>query len=35
MGRLKSAGYTKPFTDLEKGVGEYVRNYLSQDDPYR
>lgn len=35
MDRLKSAGYSKPFTDLETGVGEYVRNYLSQEDPYR
>jgi ADP-L-glycero-D-manno-heptose 6-epimerase len=35
MDRLKSAGYSKPFTDLETGVGEYVRNYLSREDPYR
>jgi ADP-L-glycero-D-manno-heptose 6-epimerase len=35
MGRLKSAGYSRPFTDLETGVGEYVRNYLSGEDPYR
>jgi ADP-L-glycero-D-manno-heptose 6-epimerase len=28
MTKLKSAGYTKPFTSLEKGVEDYVRNYL-------
>jgi ADP-L-glycero-D-manno-heptose 6-epimerase len=35
MGRLRAAGYTKPFTTLEKGVTETVRKYLSQPDPYR
>lgn len=29
MDKLRSIGYTKPFTTLEDGVGEYVREYLS------
>ncbi len=28
MKKLKDAGYTEPFTSLEDGVGDYVRNYL-------
>ncbi|MFL5298008.1 MAG: ADP-glyceromanno-heptose 6-epimerase [Phenylobacterium sp.] len=35
MDRLKAAGYAKPMTPLEEGIGDYVRNYLSQPDPYR
>jgi ADP-L-glycero-D-manno-heptose 6-epimerase len=35
MERLRSAGYTQPFTSLEAGVREYVQRYLSQPDPYR
>jgi ADP-L-glycero-D-manno-heptose 6-epimerase len=35
MNRLRAAGYNKPFTELEAGVEEYVRDYLSRDDPYR
>jgi ADP-L-glycero-D-manno-heptose 6-epimerase len=35
MDRLKSAGYTRPLTDLESGVREYVRSYLCREDPYR
>lgn len=35
MERLKAAGYPHPFTALEDGVGDYVRAYLSQPDPYR
>jgi ADP-L-glycero-D-manno-heptose 6-epimerase len=35
MDRLKAAGYRAPFTALEDGVGDYVRGYLSQPDPYR
>ncbi len=35
MERLRTAGYNQPMTTLEEGVGEYVRNYLSQPDPYR
>lgn len=34
MERLRAAGYTAPFTCLEDGVGHYVRDYLSKDDPY-
>ncbi len=33
--RLRNAGYRKPFTSLEDGVADYVRNYLSTSDPYR
>lgn len=28
MGKLKSIGYSQPFTSLEEGVDDYVRNYL-------
>jgi ADP-L-glycero-D-manno-heptose 6-epimerase len=28
MQKLIAAGYTKPFTSLEEGVNDYVRNYL-------
>jgi len=34
MARLRAAGYTKPFTELEAGVGEYIRDYLCREDPY-
>ncbi len=35
MERLRQAGYARPFTSLEDGVGAYVRDYLATDDPYR
>ena len=35
MGRLRAAGYQRPFASLEDGVGRYVRQFLSQEDPYR
>ena len=35
MGRLVEAGYDKPFTALEDGIGDYVGRYLSRPDPYR
>lgn len=35
MGRLRAAGYDAPFTSLEAGVADYVRNYLTASDPYR
>jgi ADP-L-glycero-D-manno-heptose 6-epimerase len=35
MDRLRSSGYDRPFTSLEKGISHYVRNYLATDDPYR
>ncbi len=34
MGRLAGAGYAKPFTSLEDGVGRYVSGYLDASDPY-
>lgn len=30
MGKLVGEGYTKSFTSLEKGVDDYVRNYLGE-----
>ncbi|KRB44400.1 MAG: ADP-glyceromanno-heptose 6-epimerase [Pseudomonadota bacterium] len=35
MERLQAAGYNQPMTGLEEGVGDYVKRYLSQPDPYR
>jgi len=35
MERLRAAGYNRPFTSLEDGVADYVRNFLGKDDPYR
>ena len=35
MDRLRAAGYDKPFTSLEDGVGQYVNDFLNTDDPYR
>lgn len=35
MDRLQAAGYDKPLTGLEEGIGDYVGRYLSQPDPYR
>ncbi|THD80897.1 MAG: ADP-glyceromanno-heptose 6-epimerase [Phenylobacterium sp.] len=35
MDRLKAAGYGKPMTPLEEGIGDYVTHYLAQPDPYR
>ncbi len=35
MGRLRDAGYSRPFTGLEQGVDCYVQEYLSRPDPYR
>ena len=34
MDKLKAAGYSKDFYSLEKGVDDYVRNYLSQNTFY-
>ena len=28
MNKLRAAGYTAPFSSLEEGVGDYVKNYL-------
>jgi ADP-L-glycero-D-manno-heptose 6-epimerase len=35
MSRLRAAGYDKPFTGLEEGVGNYILEYLTREDPYR
>lgn len=32
--RLRTLGYDRQFTSIEAGVGKYVRDYLSKDDPY-
>jgi ADP-L-glycero-D-manno-heptose 6-epimerase len=29
MEKLRSIGYSKPFTSLEEGVEDYVKNYLT------
>ena len=34
MSRLRSAGYDRPATPLEDGVGTYIRDFLMADDPY-
>lgn len=34
MQRLRAAGYACPFTSLEEGTADYVRNYLDTPDPY-
>jgi len=34
MQKLRALGYTKPFTPLEAGVDDYVRNYLSESKYY-
>jgi ADP-L-glycero-D-manno-heptose 6-epimerase len=33
--RLRAVGYTREFTSVEEGVGDYVRRFLSQTDPFR
>jgi len=35
MAKLRAAGYEAPFTQLEDGVADYVRNHLLREDPYR
>jgi ADP-L-glycero-D-manno-heptose 6-epimerase len=34
MEKLRSAGYSEPFYSLEDGVGDYVKNYLSNKNYY-
>lgn len=34
MSKLIAAGYQKPFTSLENGVDDYVRNYLNREEYY-
>lgn len=35
IAKLRAAGYDRPFIELEDGVRSYIRDFLSQDDPYR
>jgi len=35
MAGLRKIGYSRPFTSLEDGIGHYVKQYLSNEDPYR
>jgi ADP-L-glycero-D-manno-heptose 6-epimerase len=35
MQRLRSAGYTRPFTSLQQGIADYVQRHLLNEDPYR
>jgi len=35
MTKLRQAGYDKAFLSIEDGVEDYVKNYLSHEDPYR
>jgi ADP-L-glycero-D-manno-heptose 6-epimerase len=35
MGRLRAAGYDRPFRSVEEGVADYVSTHLATDDPYR
>jgi ADP-L-glycero-D-manno-heptose 6-epimerase len=34
MEKLRAAGYTKPMTELEDGVADYVQRYMAQEDSY-
>ena len=34
VGKLRKAGYTQPFTELEDAVKDYVQGYLKQPQPY-
>lgn len=34
MESVKNIGFNKPFTSLENGVDDYVKNYLIKDEPY-
>jgi len=35
MGRLREAGYERPFRTVEEGVADYVADHLATGDPYR
>ncbi|MGH6968486.1 MAG: ADP-glyceromanno-heptose 6-epimerase [Stellaceae bacterium] len=35
MGRIRTAGYAAPATEIEDGVRHYVQTYLAAADPYR
>ena len=34
MERLRAAGYSRPFRDVDAGVADYVQHHLATDDPY-
>ncbi|MDD3181823.1 MAG: ADP-glyceromanno-heptose 6-epimerase [Alphaproteobacteria bacterium] len=34
MTKLREAGYTAPFTQLEEGIRKYVQDFLEKQDPY-
>ncbi|HEX4026726.1 MAG TPA: hypothetical protein VHX18_03840 [Rhizomicrobium sp.] len=34
IGKLRNAGYDRPFTSLEDGVRDYISGYLARDDIY-
>lgn len=34
MNKIKQAGYNKPFTSLEDGIGQYIQDYLLKSDSY-
>ncbi|MDI2112557.1 ADP-glyceromanno-heptose 6-epimerase [Commensalibacter nepenthis] len=34
MDKIRKAGYTKPFTSLEDGIGHYIHDYLLKSDSY-
>jgi len=35
MGKLRKAGYSKPFLELEEGVRRYVQSFMATEDKYR
>ena len=35
MSKLRAAGYTAPFIELEEGVRQYVQHFMAQTDQYR
>ena len=35
IGRLRAAGYERPFNAIEDGIGHYVRDFLATPDAYR
>jgi ADP-L-glycero-D-manno-heptose 6-epimerase len=35
MGKLRAAGYTAPFTELEEGIERYVKDFMARENVYR